>query len=79
MTALITPLYRSSNGDAWLLEKEPNGEMFVIHQPNRSSGGRTSRVTVADFLAVQGHGPEYQALHNMLAKMSAAKEGGASI
>ena len=28
-------LYRSPNGDAWFIAREPtNGHAFIIHQPN---------------------------------------------
>ncbi len=37
-------LYRSPNGDTWFLGREPkNGHAFVIHQPNRPSGGGLSQ------------------------------------
>lgn len=34
-------LYRSPNGDAWFIAREPaSGHAFIIHQPNAPSGGR---------------------------------------
>ncbi|WP_247552599.1 hypothetical protein [Bradyrhizobium sp. 138] len=41
-------LYRSTNGDAWFLGREPaNGHAFIIHQPNAPSGGRLSHIELA--------------------------------
>jgi hypothetical protein len=34
----------------------------VEHQPNASSGGRTSRTDIGQFLRAGGRGPEHQAL-----------------
>ena len=59
-------IYRSSNGDQWYLVEEPGSErIFVRHQPNRASGGQSSRVEVADFLS-EGHGPQHEALLRLL-------------
>src|SRR3712207_3904642 len=55
-------LYRSPNGDAWFLGREPtSGHAFVIHQPNTPSGGRLSHIELGEFLRY-GKGPEQQAL-----------------
>ena len=44
-------LYRSANGDAWFLGREPaDGRAFIIHQPNAPSGGRLTHIEVGDFL-----------------------------
>ena len=44
-------LYRSTNGDAWFLGREPtNGNAFIIHQPNAPSGGRLSHIELGEFL-----------------------------
>ncbi len=68
MTAsLPKELYNSPNGDRWLLSKDENGKPVVIHQPNKSSGGRPSEVSAEVFLAQGGQGPEYQALVRELA------------
>ena len=59
-------LYRSPNGDRWHLVRETDsGSVFIKHQPNAASGGRTSRVEIAEFLA-GGHGPEHQALLRLI-------------
>ena len=55
-------LYRSPNGDAGFLGREPtNGHAFVIHQPNAPSGGRLSHMELGEFLR-DAKGPEQQAL-----------------
>jgi hypothetical protein len=69
MGALTTPVYRSSNGDAWFLEQEPSGALFVVHRPNEASGGRQSRITVDEFFGPGANGPEQQALTKILEKL----------
>ena len=59
-------LYRSPNGDAWFLAREPeNGNAFILHQPNAPSGGRLSHIELSDFLR-SGNGPEQQALVRLI-------------
>jgi hypothetical protein len=61
MTAKV--LYESPNGDIWRLVRDPqSGGALVEHQPNASSGGRTSRTDIGQFLRAGGRGPEHQAL-----------------
>jgi hypothetical protein len=68
MAASITDIYRSSNGDRWqLVGSGDQAHMLVRHIPNVSSGGRTTDTTVADFLSIDGPGPEYAALRRLLA------------
>lgn len=38
----------------------------VKHQPNASSGGRTSYIEIGKFLRDGAHGPEHQALLNLI-------------
>jgi hypothetical protein len=61
-------LYRSAaNGDCWsLIRDSQSGRVFVVHEPNVSSGGKTSRVEVGDFLVHGCHGPEHQALLRLI-------------
>jgi hypothetical protein len=54
-------LYSSPNGDRWLLCKDGYGHVFVVHQPNAASGGKISRIDLANFLS-RGQGPAQQAL-----------------
>jgi hypothetical protein len=59
-------LYRSPNGDSWYLGRDPtDGQAFVIHQPNSSSGGQLSYIDVGEFLR-SGKGPEQQALLRLI-------------
>jgi hypothetical protein len=54
-------LYASANGDRWLLACDPgSGRVFVRHEPNAASGGRTAEFEIGEFLARGGHGPEHQ-------------------
>ena len=67
MTASITEIYRSSNGDRWQLVRGTEAaRMFVRHIPNPSSGGQPTDTAVADFLSINGTGPEHAALRRLL-------------
>ena len=60
-------LYRSPNGDAWFLGREPqNGHAFIIHQPNAPSGGRLTPIELGAFLNAETKGPEHQALLRLI-------------
>ncbi|QQN67374.1 hypothetical protein JIR23_21640 [Bradyrhizobium diazoefficiens] len=60
-------LYESANGDIWRLVRDPqSGVPMVEHEPNRSSGGRTSLTEVGQFLRTGGGGPEHQALLQLI-------------
>ena len=66
MPSVETELYRSSNGDKWILVGEPGSKTALVrHQPNRSSGGQWSLMSVTDFLA-EGHGPQHGALVRLI-------------
>jgi hypothetical protein len=70
MTASITDIYRSSNGDRWELVRTGDPACILVrHIPNSSSGGQTTDITVADFLSIDGPGPEYAALRRHLASI----------
>jgi hypothetical protein len=64
-------LYRSApNGDRWSLVREPASErVFIEHEPNVWSGGRTTHVELGDFLKHGGHGPEHQALLRLIGSL----------
>ncbi|KAB0680910.1 hypothetical protein [Aureimonas leprariae] len=63
------PIYRSSNGDDWLLRTDTKtGTTSVVHRPNLSSGGRESTMSVDEFLQRGGGGPEVQAVRAALEK-----------
>ena len=59
-----TPVYRSSNGDRWDLVLD-FGDMYVSHQPNAASGGKSSLSKLSAFLS-EGHGPQHEALLRLL-------------
>ena len=60
-------LYSSANGDRWLLVRDRgSGGVFVRHEPNMSSGGRSSEIEISTFLARGGHGPEHQELLRLI-------------
>jgi hypothetical protein len=59
-------LYRSSSGDRWRLARDPDsGRVFVLHEPNLASGGRTSHIDIGGFLAT-GRGPEHRELLRLI-------------
>ena len=62
-------LYRSANGDAWFLLRDPSGRVYVEHEPNESSGGQPSRLSVGAFLARGAAGPEHQALNHLIGEL----------
>lgn len=67
MTLQTRELYRSANGDRWLLARDPaSGRVFVRHEPNLPSGGRASDIEVGAFLAAGGHGPEHRELLRLI-------------
>jgi hypothetical protein len=56
-------VYRSANGDRWLLIRERN---VVRHEPNLASGGHVTETDLAEFLERMGSSPENQALRALL-------------
>ena len=77
MAVSIADIYRSSNGDRWrLIRDTESGHAFVRHEPNPSSGGRTTDTDVADFLSTSGSGPEYAALRRLLEATTGRTDSG---
>jgi hypothetical protein len=76
MHSVVKTLYRSPNGDSWLLAQDATGALFVTHKPNPSSGGQTTTETADEFLARSGDVPERSALQQYLdrTKITAAAE-----
>jgi hypothetical protein len=63
-------LYQSSNGDRWYLVRDSaTGQARVRHVPNAPSGGRTSDIEIAAFLARPSRSPEQQALLDLIATL----------
>src|SRR6516165_6246763 len=43
-------IYRSANGDRWLLASDPDtGRVFVRHEPNLPSGGQVAELRLEPF------------------------------
>ena len=62
-------IYRSSNGDRWILIRDlSTGRVTVRHEPNPASGGRVTDTDVEEFLGVDGPGPEFAALRQILGR-----------
>ena len=61
MSLQTREIYRSSNGDRWLLARDPEtGRVFVRHEPNLPSGGEVADIEIGAFLLAAGNGPEKQ-------------------
>ena len=59
MAITAEDFYRSSNGDRWQLIRDiASGRTFVRHEPNLSSGGRTTDTDVEEFLNRTGSSRE---------------------
>jgi hypothetical protein len=71
VTITTKDFYRSSNGDRWQLIRDiDSGRSFVRHEPNLSSGGRTTDTDVDEFLNRTGSSPENLALRALLGAQS---------
>jgi hypothetical protein len=69
MAISVEDFYRSSNGDRWqLICDTASGRSFVRHEPNLSSGGRTTDTDVEEFLNRTGSSPQNLALRALLDK-----------
>lgn len=55
--------YASSSGDIWeLIRDDATYQTHVRHTPNPASGGQSSELTLADFLEIEPHSPQHQAV-----------------
>ena len=71
MAITAEDFYRSSNGDRWqLIRDTASGRSFVRHEPNLSSGGRTTDTGVEEFLNRTGSSPENLELRALLDKQA---------
>ena len=59
-------LYLSANGDRWCLACDSTAGVFIRHEPNRASGGKTSNIDIGAFLSQPGQGPEKQELLRLI-------------
>src|SRR5262249_31182803 len=64
-------IYRSPNGDRWLLARDPDiGRVFVRHEPNLPSGGQVADIEIGAFLIAAGNGPEKQELLRLIGTLA---------
>jgi hypothetical protein len=67
MAISTVTFYSSSNGDRWqLITNAETGHHVVRHEPNLSSGGQASEVSVPEFLGRSGTSPQAAALQALL-------------
>ena len=66
-------IYTSSNGDTWCLCKNEAGHVYVVHEPNKASGGKASAVGLGEFLSQASTGPEHEALLRMIGGLADQK------
>ena len=71
-------LYRSPNGDRWLLIRDDTGRVFVRHEANLPSGGGVTDLEIADFLGQGGSGPEKQELIRLIGSLAEYQVSAAS-
>lgn len=65
----LQTVYRSPNGDDWLVERNEAGTaVAVVHQANPASGGTRTRMPVDEFLERAGGGPEVAAVRAAIAQ-----------
>jgi len=62
-------IYHSENGDRWLLCRDDDGRVFVLHRANVSSGGTETKSQLEEFLGRGKAGPEHQALVGLIAEL----------
>jgi len=62
-------IYRSENGDRWLLCRDDDGRVFVLHKANVSSGGAVTKIELGDFLGRGKAGPEHQMLARLIGSL----------
>jgi hypothetical protein len=62
-------IYHSENGDRWLLCRDDDGRVFVLHKANVSSGGSATKIELGDFLGRGKAGPEHQALARLFGSL----------
>jgi hypothetical protein len=62
-------IYLSENGDRWLLCRDDDGRVFVLHKANVSSGGTATKIELGDFLGRGKAGAEHQALARLIGSL----------
>ena len=63
-------IYRSPNGDRWLLARGPETTPVVVrHESNLPSGGQVVDIEIGAFLIAAGNGPEKQELVRLIGNL----------
>jgi len=62
-------IYVSENGDRWWLCEE-GGSVYVLHEANLSSGGKSTKIEIGDFLGTGKTGPEHQSLLRLIDELA---------
>lgn len=63
-------IYQSENGDTWWLCRNEGGGVFVLHQANLPSGGKVTKLDLAQFLMGSRNSPEKLALLDMIGELT---------
>lgn len=66
MEEAMRTFYTSENGDEWLLVRDEDGVISVVHRPNPSSGGGRHVFDLATFLAQEPHSAQNQSLRRLI-------------
>lgn len=66
----LREFYASSNGDRWFLDRDDEGQAFVTHRANQSSGGATTHIDISTFLNNGAGSPECVALRRLLGTLA---------
>ena len=67
MSIATRELYSSPNGDRWFLAHDPaTGHMFVRHEANAPSGGKSTDIDIGAFLNRGTRNPEHLALLHLI-------------
>src|SRR5260370_18026692 len=67
MESETVELYKSENGDRWLLARDAaSGRVFIRHIPNVPSGGKVSEIEIGSFLCGRSYGPQHMHLLRLI-------------
>jgi hypothetical protein len=62
--------YTSENGDEWWLCRQEGGRVLVLHEAYLSSGGKITKMEIAEFLGTNGTGPQHQSLLRLIGELA---------
>lgn len=69
MALAMRVFYTSENGDEWLLVRDEEHGIAVVHRPNPPSGGHRHVFDLATFLALEPHSAQNQSLRSLIATL----------